>query len=42
MTGKLYVRAYKEYACGLLMGLLMRKFTINHPSAVAVTTAIQY
>ena len=27
--------------CGLLMGLLMNKFTITHPSVVAVITATQ-
>ena len=42
MTRKLYVRACKEQcACGLLMGLLTRKFTITHPSVVAVTTTTQ-
>ena len=36
------MRVYKEqYACGVLMSLLTRKFTITHPSVVAVATATQ-
>ena len=41
MIGKLYVTAYKEQ-CTLVdysgLGLLMSKFTITHPSVVAVIT----
>ena len=42
LLGKLYVTAYKEQYTLVDysgMGLLMRKFTITHPSVVAVIIA---